>query len=221
VAQGGADRTVLARRYDTWYDRPEVIPGAETPDANANAMVVLRAVASGGYAVIDANGIGASTYFLAQAHARDRVRAFTGSDRSDGRDKSGALSFVNLRAAAYWAFREALDPSSGQDVALPPDRELRVELCAARWQVQAGGVRIEAKEDIVKRLGRSPDLADAVVMAWWDDPRAERMQQIGEAFSAAAKSPATREVVVTGAGVRMRRETERTGNRLRGHGGDW
>ena len=169
---------MLARRYSTWYDRLEVIPGAEMPDANANAIQVLRAVASGGYAVIDANGIGAATYHLAAAHVQQRARAFAGSDPTDARDRSGALSFVNVRAAAYWAFREALDPANGLDVALPPDRELRVELCAARWQVQAGGVRIEPKDELVRRLGRSPDLADAVVMAWWNDPTAERLAAV-------------------------------------------
>ncbi len=35
-------------------------------------------------------------------------------------------------------------------------------------------VRIEAKDEVVTRLGRSPDLADAVMMAWWNDPSARR-----------------------------------------------
>lgn len=172
VAQGGGDRTVLARRCRSWFAELEVIPGSETPDANVNAAVVLRALTDGGYANIDANGIGASTYFLAHATVKDRVRAYLGSDSTTTKDKSGTLEFLNVRAAAHWAFREALDPQNGDNIALPPDRELRAELCAPRWALQANGIKIEAKDDIKKRLGRSPDKADAVVMAWWSDPHA-------------------------------------------------
>ena len=61
--------------------------------------------------------------------------------------------------------REALNPVDGEDLALPPDRELRADLCAPRWKVAARGVQIESKEDIHKRIGRSTDCGDAVVLA--------------------------------------------------------
>ena len=168
VAQGGPDTTVIARRYGPYFATLEVIPGADVPDANVNADHVIRAMVDGGVARIDADGIGSSTYFLARAKlGRSRIQAYQGSAPTDWRDKAKVLTFVNTRAAAWWALRQALDPSSGEELALPPDRDLRVELCAPTWEKQTNGVKIEAKKDIKERLGRSPDLADAVVMAYW------------------------------------------------------
>jgi hypothetical protein len=48
---------------------------------------------------------------------------------------------------------------------LPPDRDLEIELTAARWSSVGGVVRIEPKADIKKRIGRSPDRADAVALS--------------------------------------------------------
>jgi hypothetical protein len=73
-----------------------------------------------------------------------------------------------MRAECYWRFREALDPASDSNVALPPDSELEADLCTPRWIPQSNGFKIESKEDIKKRLGRSPDCADAVVLSWAD-----------------------------------------------------
>jgi hypothetical protein len=69
----------------------------------------------------------------------------------------------NIRAEMYWRLRLALDPERGATLALPPSQELLRDLCAARYEIQTGGViKIEDKSEIKKRLGRSPDLADAV-----------------------------------------------------------
>ena len=75
----------------------------------------------------------------------------------------------NVRAAAYWKFREALDPENESTVCLPPDTELLHDLCAPTWSLDRGSgkIVIEDKPDIKKRIGRSPDCADAVVLAWW------------------------------------------------------
>ena len=61
--------------------------------------------------------------------------------------------------------REALDPISGDDIALPPDPELLADLTAPRWSITTSGIQVESKKDIVKRLKRSPDCGDAVVLS--------------------------------------------------------
>ena len=67
-----------------------------------------------------------------------------------------------------WQFREALDPNQdgGSPNALPNDQALMADLTAPTFQVGSRGIKVETKEEIVKRLGRSPDRGDAVVMAW-------------------------------------------------------
>ncbi len=48
---------------------------------------------------------------------------------------------------------------------MPSDQELLADLCAPRFTVQANGIKVESKEDVTRRLGRSPDCGDAVVLA--------------------------------------------------------
>jgi len=64
--------------------------------------------------------------------------------------------------------REALDPDQpdGSAIALPPDPELRADLCTPTWKLTARGILLESRDDIRKRLGRSPGTGDAVVMCW-------------------------------------------------------
>ena len=41
------------------------------------------------------------------------------------------------------------------------------QLTAVRFEMTPNGIKAENKEDVVKRLDRSPDRADAVVMCWY------------------------------------------------------
>ncbi len=66
------------------------------------------------------------------------------------------------------------------ELALPPDEQLMDELIATRWRpTPEGKVRIEAKEDLKTRLGRSPDKADAVVMAVAADAARKKQPRAG------------------------------------------
>ncbi len=73
------------------------------------------------------------------------------------------------RTEAYWRIREALDPdqSGGSPIMLPNDAKLAAQLCSVRFQMSANGIQAEDKVSVIKRLGRSPDKADALVMAWY------------------------------------------------------
>mgnify|MGYP007100061464 CR=1 FL=1 len=173
VAEGGRDRTVVARRYGDWFAMLEAKPGASTPHAKDAAAMVERALLEPGYAVVDADGVGAGAYGILYAKYGQRARAFRGVKPTDWRDKSGNLEFFNVKAAAWWAAREALDPASGRQIALPPGNDLLAELCAVRWEMSGQKIRMERKEDTRSRLGRSPDLADPIVMALWPGAASE------------------------------------------------
>ena len=76
--------------------------------------------------------------------------------------------FVNKRAEAWWRFREALDPDQegGSPICLPPDAGILGDLTAPRYELMPRGIKVEAKVEVKKRLGRSPDDGDSIVMAW-------------------------------------------------------
>lgn len=167
AARGGDDKTVIARRYGNWVAPLDKRAGVTTPDGQSVAALFVPIVArEGGYANVDVIGIGSSAYDIA-SESGVSVKPVNFAARSGRRDRAGVLEFVNTRAEAYWAVREALDPENGDNIALPPDPELLSDLCAARYTVQTNGIMLRSKDEIRKRLGRSPDCGDAVALAFY------------------------------------------------------
>lgn len=163
-ARGGVDETVLALLYGNWF---ELItePGKDTPDGDAVARLVLEHRQNCNQIGIDAIGIGSSPYDALKKVIR--IVPINSGSGSLARDKTGQFAFQNLRTQMWWQFREALDPASGEDICLPPDRLLRVDLCTPHYSLVGAKYKVELKEDIKERIGRSPDRGDAVVMAWY------------------------------------------------------
>ena len=176
VARGGGDATVLGARFGNWFAELQVYPGGTTPDGPSVAALAVAALRDGAPVLIDVIGVGASVYDHLKDNGVNAV-AMNAAEASSGRDRSGTLAFSNKRAQWWWAMREALDPDYGSVIALPPERALKADLCAPRWRLTGRGIQIESKEDIVKRLGRSPDRGDAVVMALQDSRRDARRRR--------------------------------------------
>jgi hypothetical protein len=162
VGRGG-DKSVIA------FLRGSVVEFVErhsAPDTMAITGHVLKyAREPGSLSVVDVIGIGSGPVDrLREQHVG--VDAFNASHRSDRKDRAGALGFLNRRAESWWHLRELLDPTFGAILALPDDDELIGDLTSPRWTPNSTGkIQIEGKDEIRKRLGRSPDAGDAVVMA--------------------------------------------------------
>jgi hypothetical protein len=166
VAHGGADCTAIAKLYENWFAPLIIYEGHQTPDGKTAAHFVVQSMETFEAGVfVDGIGYGASCAdVLADTNGINSMAINFGSG-SSMRDKSGVYPFANVRAEAYWRFREALE-NDDENICLPDDRDLRVELAAIRYKIVGGKIQIEPKKDIAKRLGRSPDRADAVVLAW-------------------------------------------------------
>jgi ABC-type Fe3+-hydroxamate transport system substrate-binding protein len=70
--------------------------------------------------------------------------------------------FFNRRAEIYWNLKLLVDR---QQLSIPADDELLSELRAVKYLVRNGKIVLEAKAEVKKRLGRSPDKADALALA--------------------------------------------------------
>lgn len=165
VAHGGADNTVIARLYGVWFDDLTVIPGGATPDGDSVAKAVDDVWDKAAPIGVDAIGYGASAADTMTNWGMRPLPINFGA-ASSRYDKSRRFQFFNQRAECYWALRDALDPMSGEAICLPPSRTLRADLCAPRYKIVRGKIQLEAKEDIKKRLNRSPDEGDTIVLAW-------------------------------------------------------
>ena len=191
VAQGGADQTVLAIRHDGWYAPLVTVPGAQTPGGTDVAGLVISKRRDSAMVVIDiGGGWGGDAYAHLKANGAECV-GYMGVKESTRRTRDNQLRFANIRSQAYWQFREALDPdqAGGSSIALPNDKELLADLCAPRFNVVKNGIQVEPKKDVVKRLGRSPDKGDAVVMAWYSGAKALTHAQIWTKEHGRARTP--------------------------------
>lgn len=170
VARGGKDKTILTPRWDNFFGEQEKHAGSTTPNGQAVAGLAIMCRDNNGGSIntkinIDIIGVGSSPFdYTYEAHG-SQTYAMNGAEGTEARDKSAQLGFVNSRAQWWWQFREALDPLSGQDICLPPSRTLYVDLCSPKWKLTARGIQIESKDDIIKRIKRSPDEGDSCVYA--------------------------------------------------------
>jgi hypothetical protein len=178
VAQGGDDRTVVAARHGGWYARLVRKPGKETREGSDVAMAVVGVRRNNCPVIIDVGGGWGAAAVGALERNGIPVVAFNGVNLSAATTREGRLRFYNKRAEGWWRFREELDPDQefGSVIALPPDASIKADLAAPRWELTARGVKIEDKEAIKKRLGRSPDDGDAIVMCLSEGARAAARQ---------------------------------------------
>lgn len=182
VARGGRDSTVIATRHKTpetvnWYDRLKLYPGRETPNGNVVAGLVIGEARDSTPMHLDVIGVGASPFDVLNSSGQP-VYGINVSEKATTTDKSGRLRFFNLRSQLWWQMREDLDPTNDAGVALPPDPELAKELAAPRWSLSGMTIQVESREDIVQRVGRSPDRASAVVLARMDTPKVHMLRHI-------------------------------------------
>ena len=159
VARFGDDRTVLFPRQGRASFRPRVMRherGSAVSTVIATAVLQAKATwgsemeivdATGGWAAgaVDVLSTGGTHPITVQFHA----------PADDPR-------FANRRAEMWFAMSEWIK----RGAALPPLPELVAELSTPTYMFNNGRFQLEPKDAIKKRLGRSPDLADALALTF-------------------------------------------------------
>ncbi|MER6235945.1 hypothetical protein ABT185_07695 [Streptomyces clavifer] len=169
---GGGDETVIrerrgrraGREWSAHTDRPEVI-----------APLILRAIKETGATAVKVDSIGIGFGVIGELrnaatrgeHSAHIIGVNVGSAASEP-DK-----FLNLRAEIWWSLGRGLSESQGWDLAMMDNADTTVaQLLEPRWDTDPKGrIRVEKKDEIRKRLGRSPDNADALLLAYYSAGR--------------------------------------------------
>lgn len=173
VARGGADLTAVARRVGTVV---EDLVTYNIADTAIIARVVDKLMTNmTDHATVDIIGVGAGVGdILATTYGRSVTR-YNAGRKSTRRDRSGEMGFNRQRSALWWYMRDSLDPAFDPVLAIPPDDDLIAELTAPIWWVTPSNlIAVEPKEDVIERIGRSTDKADAVLQTLatdseWDE----------------------------------------------------
>jgi hypothetical protein len=172
VAGMGRDNSVECYRYGNTVHRFETQNSGGKADHMGTAGRIKHQLDrdTRTVAIIDTIGEGAGVYSrLIEQGYENRVFSCKYSEAAKNtsgdylHDSTGQYIFANKRAYLHWMVREWLDPKNKHHPALPPDDLFLEEACEAHWSFDSSGrVVIEAKDDIVKRLGRSPDKFDSL-----------------------------------------------------------
>jgi hypothetical protein len=197
VAQGGKDESILAARHDGWYAPLVKIPGKETPLGTDLLGPIMSARRDNAKIVLDVGGGYGSDTYKSLADNSIPVTPHKGAKGSNKKTEDRLYGFFNYRAEVYCKFKEALNPArpGGSRVALPPDTTLFADLTSILFTTENSSlglvVKLEPKDKLCKRLGRSPDCGDAVVNAWSDGDKIENSYGIWEKSGSSGRMQTT------------------------------
>lgn len=179
---GGGDRTVLRERVGYRAGREKIWDDSDPMELCGKIAAALEEWGIE-RVVVDVIGIGwgvaGRLKELSRRHNRSiddtthgaEVVGFNASESPTVKNKK---RFQNRRAELHWEVGRELSRLKLWDLE-EVDDDVMAELTEAQYVIvdSHGKVRIEKKDEITKRLGASPDRADALLMAYWEGDSVE------------------------------------------------
>lgn len=171
-ARFGSDKTALAPRYSdeetrhigdlTAYhtQRPGEERGREVETKTPGAELAGRIKRERGYKEpvnLEVSGVGASAFDILTDDGEPNI-----FDIDPARSAAEVEQFVNARSEMWWNAGDLIRQGA---VTIPDDEELKAQLSNVKYKYTRRGIQVEAKEEMKKRTGHSPDKADAVVLS--------------------------------------------------------
>jgi len=155
IARFGDDRTVIYYMEGTDI-KEEMIFGQKDTMYTAGRIHIWAQEKNPDLIGVDVIGLGAGVADRLREMG-DNVLEINSSEKSSEEEK-----YRNLRAEMWWGVGRRF---AEKDIQLTwDDPELRRELSSVSYFIKNGKFQIELKDDIKKRLGRSPDKADTYIM---------------------------------------------------------
>jgi hypothetical protein len=182
VAGPGEAETVLCVRKGGDIISLDVWP---EPDPRAKVIATLRDLVPSGLSRVNVDSAGLGWYFYLDVQQAlgsygVEVNGINVGASSDVEYPNGDRKFANLKAEHYWSLRERFERS---EITCLDDARTQAQIGDIRYTQPGGVVTIEKKEDAVKRGVKSPDRAEAVMLAF--APPSLR-EHAGKAFANAA-----------------------------------
>lgn len=166
VARFGSDRTVIFGVHGGFVEDPVVV---HKQDLMAVTNRILDTIDHGEWHTpirVDDTGLGGGVTDALNQELKRNVEKYHYRviPINFGESAQDKVKFYNRRAEMYWNLRELI---INKKIALPKNEQLANELASIRYEyTPKQQIKIEAKDEIKKRTGRSPDLADALALAF-------------------------------------------------------
>lgn len=179
AARFGDDRTVILRRQGCMTWEPVVLREADTDTIASRVVASIRAwdgttpgqaVSQDGppiHVIVDGTGgYGAGVVDML------RSQGFTVHEVHSS-EKAPQPGYLNIRSWMYWLASEWIKAGTGCLPGSDDGRALCRELSTPTYKYRGGDIlQVESKEEIKKRLGASPDIADAFCLTFAVDIQA-------------------------------------------------
>jgi phage terminase large subunit len=159
VADGGEDLHVIKAWENTTEIDSVEVQGKKVEEVEPQVWRMLRKV-GGNAIIVDGDGIGRVAVSLLEQSKDKAVKIipFYGSDKNVNEPET----FENKRHEAAWQMRNLFEKEIISISNIPEQRE---ELASIKLTLHRKGyIAVEKKADLKKRIGRSPDRMDAIMM---------------------------------------------------------
>ncbi len=160
IARFGDDKTVFCYRQGRLCLGFDVLKNQDIMSVANYCQGIIQS-RSPARIFLDAGGVGGGVYDILYSRGfRNIIRAVNFGSKAILEER-----YANRRAemwdnARFWLSQEL-------SVQIPPDEELFDELCSVNKKYDTKGrLLLESKDEVKKRLGRSPDKADAFVLTF-------------------------------------------------------
>lgn len=170
VSGMGRDKTIFAPRHDTHLEPFISLESkGEARHMEIAGIVANRLKTPGAVALIDTIGEGAGVYSrLGELGLSNAVSAKVSESAEGLSDVTGQYKFANMRAYVHWAVRDWLNPAHKNQITLAPSPEFKEEATNIKFRFRSDGkIEIEPKDEIKKRIKRSPDHFDALALTFY------------------------------------------------------
>lgn len=167
VARFGLDETVLMRKRGKKIELIEVYHGRDTMVTAGKCLLAVRAALNekdvlSVRLVVDDDGVGGGV----TDRLRETMKSELQSERAGLVTYHGGEAairpdrFTNKRTESWFRAKWQMP-----ELDIPMDDDLVRDLVSTRYKMTSNGqIQAERKEDVKKRLGRSPDRGDALIM---------------------------------------------------------
>ena len=160
VARFGGDKTVIMKRNGP-VARIYKITSKKDTMQTAGVVKNLYKKIDARLAKIDVIGVGSGVC------DRLREQGIAVMDCNNAEKAIDSENFVNARAEGYWNLKKLFKDGL---IDIENNRFLIQELTCIKYKYHSSGkIMVESKDDIKKRLGRSPDYADALMYLFMKD----------------------------------------------------
>ena len=157
VARQGDDSSVIFRRQGLASWKPRVLKGADSTTVASVVIQEMQDFGADAVFVDGSGGYGAGVIDRLRLLGHQPVEVQFGGRATDPR-------YANKRMEMYWELAKWLEGGG----CIPDDAALKVELCTPTYSHDnaKGVMKLESKDDIKARMGKSPDRADALALTF-------------------------------------------------------